>query len=200
MPPPPTSADETPHGPLPHRTTSLHDSPPLGIPAGKDAPRTRRGGPCRRGCRRGRRRGPSVATARADAAAAEGMRDNGGGKTRSVRRGGSCPPIVVAAEASSKPPIAVAPPPFPPAKFHRRLPPLLLIVESLVPIFGDHSFYAFAPPPFSYSLRFFWRKNAHTHRWNYLPPIFVSDPMWHSEHRCGTKIYVALYHQNSSQE
>ncbi len=37
--------------------------------------------PCRRCCRR-RLSGPSAATVWADAAAAEGARDNGGGKTR----------------------------------------------------------------------------------------------------------------------
>jgi len=70
-----------------------------------------------------------------------------GGKTRSVCRGGSRPPLSLL--SWHRPPpnrCHVTPPHFPPQHSIAAFHPRRLIVESLVTIFGDHSFYAFTPP------------------------------------------------------
>ena len=70
-----------------------------------------------------------------------------GGKTRSVCRGGSRPPLSLLSWHRPPPTRChVTPPHFPPQHSIAAFHPRRLIVESLVTIFGDHSFYAFTPP------------------------------------------------------
>jgi hypothetical protein len=121
-----------------HAATPLFAIPPLpGIPAGRDAPCTRRGG----GDRAVVRAMPllsSAAAARAECGHRVGGRSSGGGggattgAGKPVCWGGSRPPIVVVVAVSSAPRSLSCPPPNSIAAFH----PRCLIVESLFPIFG----------------------------------------------------------------
>ena len=126
--PPPTSC--RPRQPLPMRppivprraTPPLFEIPPPSAfqPAGMPlAPSAEEGTawrctPRHCSCHPRHRHRPSAATAQVDTAAAEGARDDGGEKPRSVHRGGSRPPIVVIVEALSTPQLPLHPsPPFP---------------------------------------------------------------------------------------